>query len=515
MELWKEKLKKTDLIKNISGAEKNKSVCDYLFYTNFSETEAESFFDIFNGFNRYYSTQTAAKDLRQLGSNLEKQIAATAVPPLELILYTSRVINKYIENNEHIFNSLTAILQSYIKDNYPSISCMAGAWEWKNQLLLLAEACGRAKDDKAIGIMMENYNRICDLFGQSSKVQKAYVRMLLHTQDEKNINYMADIVSSYQFVSNPECLNLLKRPIRTAESFVSQFEKEFLEELFVRKIPSGFKTKVERIFGVNDSTGAESFVWEWGFKSKESLFKLSQINNKNELPDIIDMVITHYPEITGRENQQRALYTMAVKAAYSEDYQTIGKVCELCKKVLEENENLGVGAYLGLSELEVEEVSKAFEVVMEIDSYYSGAVVLGNYLRFRKTLLVSEFIGFIEDKFISCNWNSIKLGEYIQRLKTVIEMFDGNKKQLSSATAFNSRLMDLIDMAFSKGVYDISTYNYGIDILILVAEASHQHKNGVIKVLERIKNLDYNVPGAVLKRIDGLIKKLQPPASPQ
>ena len=518
MELWREKiqsLEHKDLIQNISGADKINETCDYLFYTNFSEIEAESFFGIFQAFNKYYTTQSIDKDLRQLSSNLQKQISVTSVPPLELILYTSRVINKYIENNERIFNSLTSILQAYIKDNYESVSCMANTWEWKNQLLMLAEACGRANDDKAIEIMMNNYYRICNLFGQSDKVQKAFIRMLIHTQNEKNIKYMADIVASPQFYNNPECHKLLKRPIMTSESFVSQFEEDFLDELFVRKIPNNFRIKVKKVFGRTQEVSTGSFIWEWGSKSTASVFKFSMVNNKDELPRIIDMVIDNYPKITGDLNRQKVLFTIGTKVALCGDYQIAEKAQDFLSNILKENSILNVGAYLGLSELKMADITQAFEAAFEMDDYYSvGATTLGYYFRYRKNFVNEEFITFIEEKFKMSNWNSTLIRKYIERIKCVIDIIDGKgEAELNKLKAFNSRIMDLFDMAVEKQLYDTSTYNNMLDILLLIAEESVQHKGGVIRLLEKTKNIS-GVPNYIVKRIEGLIKKLQPPALP-
>lgn len=503
--------------KNIYGAQAVNEVCDYLFYSDFSENEIIPFFDIFDKFNKYYTTNNADTAIRQLENNLFKQIKATSVSPLELILYSSRKINNYIKSNEKVFNRITEILKNHINNNYESIKCMANNWEWRIQLLMLAEACGKSFDNTSIEIMMNSYERILSLFDKANviKVHRAFVRMILHTQNADNMKYLIDVVSSDSFVNNPDSFNIIKKQILSQNSFVilDNNKKIFVEQLNDKNISdNSFKFKVANLVGYAGETPSLEQEWKWDKESAKSIYRLIGIHDETELPKIIEMFLRNWSNITGKINQQRMIYTVAEKAKESKDPTTINAVQAFCENILSiESENIHTGAYLGLYILgDRSAIEKAMSIAFTTDNY-SSLISLANYFRFRPDLFEGVFIEFIEGELVKCDWDTYMVDKYIKNLKTVIEAFDGGEKKndkLNSVKKFNSSIIDISKLILKK-INDNSICNTLIDILYKVGLESPDQTDSVLMVLDLFKESELNISAPILKRVGGIIKNLE------
>lgn len=524
MELWKERVNAqkstTNTVHNINGAQAINEVCDYLFYSEFSEDEIVPFFDIFDGFNKYYNKNDADNAIRQLDNNLSKQIKSLYGSALEMVLYASRKINEHIKEDKNVFNIITEILKNHIKNNYESIKCMANNWEWRMQLLMLAEACGKSFDNTAIKIMMDAYKRILSLFDEAKidSVHLAFVRMILHTQNVENMNYLIDIVSSNSFVDNPNSFKVIRSQILAGNSFVLNNKDAFMEQLSTRNIPNVFKSKVANLIGYTSEAPSLEQEWEWGNKSASSITRLTFIHDKNELPQIIELFLQNWDKITGKLNQQRMLYTVAGKAAECEDYASIDAVQDFCEKILSsENEAIHSGAYLGLYALgDKSAIDKAIATAFKIENNYSSLVSLANYFRYKSGLIETSFIDFIEQELIQCEWDNYTVGNYIKNLSTVIDKFDGgeNHDKLKSSENFNSRVIDISKLILKRN-YDNSIYNDLLEILYKIGSESPTQTASVLKLLDGFKALEFDISPSILKRVDGMIKKLDGIAPPQ
>ena len=522
MELWKERINSQNTtistMHNINGAQAINEVFDYLFYTEFSEDDVIPFFEIFDKFNQYYDTKDTDNCIRQLDNTLSKQIQTTSVSPLEIILYASRKINKYIECNENIFNAITDILQNHIEGSYKSVNCMAKNWEWKLQLLMLAEACGKSSDSTAISIMMESYERIVSLFEpEVDKVHRTFLRMILHSNNEDNIKYIVDIISSNSFINNPNGLKLIKNLVLSKYSFVSSCTDEFVECLNKKNLPSFFKSKITKYVGINTDAPSTIQEWEWGKRSIISIIRLEKIKDETELPGIINLFMENWDKITGKECQQRALYTIAEKAKESKDPEIINSVLEFCDKILStEKTDIFTGAYIGLYALGKEEAMEtAISNAFSIDNNYSSLVTLANYFRFRR-YLIDTFIDFIERELIQSDWDINTIRTYINNLSIVIDKFDGGERndRLSTSIKFNSRVIE-ISKHILKQTCDNSICNDLLSILHKIGSESPTQKNSVLQVLDSFKDSHFDISSSILRRVDGIISKLDGIAPPQ
>ena len=119
MELWKYKLadlRSNDISNEVSilgedvtGARSNNDGPDNLFYSEFSESDARSFFDIFNRFKESITTSKFAVDSLEVNLKTQLRAVTKGVNPVEVVLYSSRSIKEQLYSNSKIIKVLKTL----------------------------------------------------------------------------------------------------------------------------------------------------------------------------------------------------------------------------------------------------------------------------------------------------------------------------------------------------------------------------------------------------------------------
>ena len=95
------------LDREITGVTSSNNTPDTLFYSEFSEEDAETFFSIFTRFKDAYAENPAVA-IQALTTNLDIQIGAMPpdICPTEILLFSSRIVKEQIERDSRVFKLL-------------------------------------------------------------------------------------------------------------------------------------------------------------------------------------------------------------------------------------------------------------------------------------------------------------------------------------------------------------------------------------------------------------------------
>lgn len=447
----------------ITGADSKIEEPDCLFYTNFSRETAVAFYDIFEAFKDYYkSNPSLAVD--RLKTNLKMQIdGMNGICPIEVVLYSSRVIREYL-GNRAIKLALISLIQQYIPSNLKSVQYILSGWEWPQILSIVIEACGKTNDDEAIKLAMKYCPAIARKFVDKNdcEVLKSYITMIENTQNDAYIGYLTQIATLPQFDVDNNLGDYLVKELRKNRFLADHKEtiagaihaktgnyslKRNLEKLLDNRHPAT-DTGSFNMTGLNYEIKAKR-VAAMDFKRNPSAllreFELSRESDREIILLTCQKILKDIPLMLRSSDRNHAMIMVATKGQRIRAHELLDDIRELRTNY----PDLAVTSRIALSEINpreypLEDAMKRIIIDGELDSW-SWAV--GKYFRFRKQTFEKNLLWAFDESIDSVS--QLDMAAFWARFKTIIITFNGNNDLLSTQVEIQKKIFAIIGKALN------------------------------------------------------------------
>ena len=537
-EEWREKLQQMKIgmqasaevsiiDEDITGVKGTNSAPDNLFYSEFSEEDAETFFDIFSRFGKIYEANPR-EAIDTLVDNIEAQIRAMPkeVCPIEVLLFASRTIKEQLSADPRVFNALKILVAKQLRGAPTKIVWyILSGWEWKQQLSIFIEAVGETNSAELIDLVMQYYQYIAESTEEDDDRSplKAYLNMFLATQNSAYIPKIADVVTNPIFMKDNELLEYFVGKCKsTAFIKIEPTFSDLLFELNSREITASFRTKLKYLQPRVDSRNSsftdnmnsdldqehkieEITKLEFGYSTNNTLYQCEKVRDRDGCNLVCQKVMENIDNIYQDEQRGRAYTLLGTK----------GKHCRnQVVTFLQEQKSLYpkyiVPINIGLVALQEIAPNELFDSLLNNQYEPFWSINLGRYFRYDKKLLADGLIPYMSRRFTSPIRNEERISSDLHILNSVISVFNGKNEKLTDQDLSLSE--DLIHMLYSLDppqFNDPSIYDEILEMLSLIMRVSPSKKQKILQYLDELKE---KLPSkmnmlSVKFRIDELIKR--------
>ena len=502
----------------ITGAETKNDEPDCLFYTNFSRESVIAFYEVFESFREYYKSNPSIA-IDRLKSNLKLQIEAMGdICPIEVILYSSRVIRDLL-NRMPIKQALVSIIQPYIAENLKSVQYILSGWEWPQILAIVIEACGKTNNDYVIKLAMDYCSKISKNFvdKNDNELMKSYITMIEYTQNENYLSYITQIATIQQFEEdNILCDYLVKEMYRNA--FFREHKNIIAENIYGKTNNYSLKRSLEKImdntksinniniFNMNglNSERKKQRIESMDFTRNTSAM-LNEFERFRETDEEIILLICEkiLKDISGMRPSDRhfALVLVGTKGFRTQSTQ----LTRLILALMDSYRELKVTALIALTELD--QNSFPLEIVLNQmivdEDIEDWEWAVGKYFRFRKAFFEKNLMRFFGEKVSTTSKEELPV--FLRRFHKLIGMFNGNNNLLSTQEASQRAIIEFVAIVIDKAILSESSYEQLISILDFMLFFC---PNEVLILLDRIKKIaESERYEKIVVRINEVIKK--------
>lgn len=533
MEDWRKKL---DLIQKKSNVETEVTIIDEevtgvkalhfapdnLFYSEFSEADAEAFFSIFEGFRNAYNMNRNIA-LKALLDNIELQIREMAnnVCPVEVILFASRVIKDLLSTDPKLFKEFKNLIAKQIGAKmYKSAWYILSVWEWKSQLAVFVEAIGESNDTALLKLAMEYYDRIAKLCidKEDCQVLKSYVNMILATQNTYYFEYLADIVSHPVFCDNAELVEDFINKCKTTDFIRREPQlSDLIQEVNNRNIPSEFRAKLNylrpkeekvRSSIIDDLNSSLSYekkaeaVAGYSFDNpKKALFECESVRDRTGCILICGRIMEEISSINPPEFRGNFYILLGTKGRFCKN-----DIVEFLIKQKEDDPDYLLQINIALQYLQEIGSNEAYNTIFSERYQSFWGYNLGKYFKFNKSVFTVEFIPFLSELLVK---NSFSEKLILKSLNVLNDIMGVYKNKLNDPSyPVPDKLIDLI-FSLPKSFTDQSIYNEVLALLSIIMRECPSKSKRILSYLDQLRQ-NLNTDGttlSVLTRIISLIKK--------
>lgn len=501
----------------ITGVESKDDEPDCIFYSNFSQETAMAFYDVFENFKDYYkSNPSFAVD--RLKQNLKMQMDMMGeVCPIEVLLYSSRVIRDLLKNRA-IKGAVISVIQQYIPNNLTSVKYILGGWEWPHILAIVIEACGKTNDKQSIKTAMDYFKRISTKFvdKNDNDLMKSYLTMIESTQNEEYLHYLNQIVASEPFDQDNALAEHFIQELKRNKFFMQN--KEFIANQIISKTNnftlkralekladgskdveprvnsfnmSGLNTeiKAKKIATIDFSVNSSSKLVDFE-RSRETDNEIILLTCKKILKDISEM---------RQSDRNLALILVGTKGSRIRAYELIDEIITIIEKFPE----LSITGNLALSEIDQGKypLEKSLKLILEEKDSSDWEWSVGKYFRFRKLLFEKHMLRAISDKINRIDTDYAFL---LTRFLKLLEIFNGYNELLSTQQTIVQESIDILN----NSIAHISNETEYIKLLEILDYLLQYSPEEVLIVLDKIK-LSATSSGysKVITKANDIIKK--------
>ncbi|WP_293970507.1 hypothetical protein [uncultured Ruminococcus sp.] len=513
-----EQMKKNSITNTaITGADAKNDDPDCLFYTNFSRETAIAFYDVFDGFKEYYKSNPSIA-IDRLKNNLKMQIEAMGdICPIEVLLYSSRIIRDQLSKRP-IKQALISAIQQYIPDNLKSLQYILSGWEWPQILCIVIEACGKTNNDYAIKMAMDYCNRIAKKFvdKNDNDLLKSYITMIEYTQNKNYLNYITKIATIPQFEEDNALSDFLVRELHR-NPFLKQYKGTIAVDIHAKTKNYSLKRSLEKIIDntrpVNNTNAFNMNGLNFEKKAKQveamdftrnTPAMLSDFERSREPDNEIILLICKkiLRDISEMRPSDRNLALILVGTKGSRIH-----AVELTEPILnlqESHRELKVAGMIALTELDqrnftLEDAMNQVIVDSEIDTWEWA---VGKYFRYRKAFFEKNLMRAFCEKISRISKD--EMAAFLGRFLKLIELFNGNNELMSTQEAVQKAIIEFLGLVLKN---DLSENACGklVNILDFMLNFC---PNAVLNLLDELKRIVENLNyGKIKIRIDELIKK--------
>lgn len=533
MEDWRKKLdliqKKIDeesevtiIDEEVTGVKALHYAPDNLFYSEFSEADAEAFFAIFEGFRNAYNMNKNLA-IKALSDNIELQIdeMSNNVCPVEVILFASRSIKDLLSTDPKLFKEFKNLIAKHIGVwMQKSAWYILSGWEWKHQLAIFVEAIGESNDATLLKLAMDYYDRIAKLCidKEDCQVLKSYINMILATQNSDYFNYLADIVSNSVFSDNAELVEYFINKCKTTDFIKREPQlSDLIWEISDRNIPSEFRIKLNYlkpkeekvkssvIEDLNSSLSYEKkkeSVAGYSFENpKKALFECESVRDRTGCILICGRIMEEIENIYPPEMRGNFYILLGTKGRYCKS-----DIVEFLTRQKENDPEYLLQINVALRHLQEIGPNEAYNTIFTAQYRPFWGKNLGKYFRFNKTVFTGEFIPFLSKVLIDNSFDEDLILKSTSVLNDVMSVF--RDKLNDPSYPVPDKLLDLI-FSFPKAFVELSIYNEVLELLSTILKECPSKTKRILSYLDQLRQ-NLSSDGSTLSistRIISLIKK--------
>lgn len=507
------------LDKAVTGVEGNSDSPMNLFYSEFSEQDCKTFYDIFEKFKMNFF-QNQQNCIVILQNNLFEQIESMPknVCPIEVLLYASNSIKYQITSNEKLFLMLKKIVSKLLQryDSNKVVWYILSGWEWLEPISILIEAIGDVNDDNLIKLAMNYYPTLAE-YAQSvnnKRLFKSYIAMILNSQNELYTNYLIDIASNKDFNDN-ELIEYFIKKIGKKNSFTSKDEiwHSIVNELKLSNITRIFKNKLTSEEKRKDKMEAksdqdcESYFdpndLSFGKNCSPKIRKCKNCNDTSKYKEICDAIMKSIDCIPPKYLRGEAYIVLGTKG---KQFSQI--VIPFLKNQMEKYPSYTPQITASLYSLDEASIDDLFYAILDIkDSDGDTFRNIGGFFRYKSRDFSEYFLPFIYNKIIDFPDEETFLFNCAYYLFKVLEVFNGNDNKLAKDVAASNEIVKIIQL-YVGNYHDKYIYYPILDIVDIISCCSSQISK-LLAYLDLVKDTlpNDNDSSIIVSRINAMIKE--------
>lgn len=507
---------------DVTGVKGSNDAPDTLFYSEFSEEDAEAYFEIFTRFKDSYEINTRVA-IESLEYNLNQQIKAMPrnVSSIEIILFASRCIKDLIKSDTKVYKVIKNIIAKQLKSSSNKIAWyILSGWEWKQQLSIFVEAIGEDNDDYLIKMAMRYYGDIAESCAEDDdkSVLNSYVNMLFASQNGEYLEYIADVVSHNVFMNDIALVDtFIDKCKKTAYLKTEPLFSNLLHEINSRNITPSFRTKLgyvqsrqADIMQISKplATTSELTALEFGRTSAQDLYKCERTKGEDS-KIVVSLVMDNIDNIYPEEQRGRAYVVIATKAKFYRDEVERQQVIDFLINEKEEYPLYELAIDTALMEMNELGFKEVFDTLISSKYKAFWGKNIASYFRYNKRLFANDFIPYLEKVLNKEDIHEEDYGRAIYVLAEIVKSYNGKADKLNDdiEIALPDKLLNLIcKETFFK---DRLIYESILEILEIIMRISPSKKKIILNYLDKVKAA---VSGranllSVEIRVDSMIRK--------
>lgn len=197
-------------IDNVGGNLIN-SYNNKLFYWNFESNHIQSLVECFENLSINKNLSIFNIEIK----NIANSMMSKNICPIEAILYASKIINNILDKNDSVIEAIGDLIE-YIyfkneKEYKDTIKFILKEWSFKNQIIIVINACGKIKDIELLDLIYRLH---------TSNDNKLYaLKAFMNFNNKICIDYSLSLISN-----NNE---LDKIEVDMAKFFINNYKKSF------------------------------------------------------------------------------------------------------------------------------------------------------------------------------------------------------------------------------------------------------------------------------------------------
>lgn len=514
-----EQMKKNSVTNTaITGADSEEDEPDCLFYTNFTRETAIAFYNVFEGFKDYYkSNPSFAVD--RLKNNLKMQINEMGdLCPLEVLLYSARIIRDYLSNRA-VKLALIATIQQYIPENLKSVQYILSGWEWPQILSIVIEACGKTNDAASIKMAMKYCPKIAQKFvdKNNNELLKSYITMIENSQNDDYVQYIVQIATLPQFEEDNNLNDYLIQKLKRSRFL--QIHKNILsKEIHAKASNYSLKRGLEKIMdlpqgdtdnnefsmnGLNHDKKVERILNMDFTQNTSNMLKNFEMSRETD-NDIVLLtckkLLADIPSMIRDSDKHLSLILVGTKGSRIHTNSLTEEVINIKERYPE----LKATAMITLAELEPQKypLENAMNQLIIDDEISSWEWAVGKYFRFRKTNFEKTLTRSISE--LISHTNPEELAVLLSRFQKLIELFNGNNKLLSTQTATQENIIAILKIVIN----DTLTEKAASKLIELLEFMLPFCTDDVLLLLDKLKLIAENSKyECIVEKVNEVIKK--------
>lgn len=537
MELWKYKLaelKNNDIADEVSilgedvtGVRSNNDGPDNLFYSEFSESDAKSFFDIFNRFKESITTNQFAVDSLEVNLKTQLRAVTKGVNPVEVVLYSSRSIKEQLYSNSKIIKVLKSIVIPNLRypDNTKIVWHILAGWEWLSPICVLIESIGDTNNDELVELAMKSYPRLANMARETNEryIFTSYLNMVFATQNPAFNKYIIDIVTNKNFVQDNDLTDaFLKKISKIGYLNAEPIYSSLLTDISAKSgTPAPFRIKIDNVLkarhqkelldGTTDEKKLNVTSLRFGAASRKDINAIKNIRDADSIVEALKAVMNNIDNIWPEEQKGDAYILLGTKGMSIRN-----EIISFLNSELEHNTEYKVPIYLALQELREIGMNEVLSSILTENYRLCWVKSVANYCRFRTRFLGEWLVPKFTSEIIANPSDETIIKRYLKILYNILDVYNAGVGKLNSDNVLPGAIINMMN-ALNATFKDTEIYESMIYILHLLSKACPSKKRKILNQLyimkENLKNQD-NCK-IIEDRVNKLIKSMESIVAPK
>ena len=537
MELWKYKLAElrnndvadevSILGEDVTGVRSNNDGPDNLFYSEFSESDARSFFDIFNRFKENITTNQFAVDSLEVNLKTQLRAVTKGVNPVEVVLYSSRSVKEQIYSNSKIIKVLKSIVIPNLRfpDNTKIVWHILAGWEWLSPICVLIEAIGDTNNDELVELAMKSYPRLANMARETNEryIFTSYLNMVFATQNPAFNKYIIDIVTNKNFVQDNDLTDaFLKKISKIGYLNAEPIYSNLLTEISAKSgIPAPFRIKIgnllksrqkrELLDGPTNEKNFNITSLQFGRSSRRDINIIKNIRDTDIVVEALKAVMNSIDNIYPEEQKGDAYVLLGTKGMIIRN-----EVISFLNSELDRCPEYKIPIYLALQELREIGMDEVLSSILTENYRLYWVKSVANYCRFRTRFLGEWLVPKFTSEIIANPSDETLIKRYLKILYSILDVYNAGVGKLNSDNVLPEAIINMMN-TLNATFNDSEIYESMIDILYLLNKACPSKKRKILNQLYVMKENQKKQDNCktIEDRVNKLIKSMESIVAPK